>query len=128
MRDITPRIDALPGEVGHGMMEACRRCGEAFRSKRLLLIYCSRRCRVADAVARHRNYFKNQPFTAWHLRSDYRSSAALLAAAASQSQGFTTNFTEVLNGDDYPLDYYEDGYPKIPDCLDRRPFMFAEAA
>ena len=51
-----------------------------------------------------------------------------VAAAASQSQGFTTNFTEVLNGDDYPLDYYEDGYPKIPDCLDRRPFMFAEAA
>jgi hypothetical protein len=26
----------------------------------------------------------------------------------------------VLSSDDYPLEYYEDGYPKLPDCLDRR--------
>ena len=26
----------------------------------------------------------------------------------------------VLEGDDYQLDYYEDGYPKLPACLDRR--------
>ena len=25
-----------------------------------------------------------------------------------------------LEGDDYPLEYYEDGYPKLPACLDRR--------
>ena len=25
-----------------------------------------------------------------------------------------------LQGDDYPLEYYEDGYPKLPACLDRR--------
>ena len=25
-----------------------------------------------------------------------------------------------LQGDDYPLEYYEDGYPKRPACLDRR--------
>ena len=24
-----------------------------------------------------------------------------------------------LQGDDYPLEYYEDGFPKIPDCLKR---------
>ena len=23
-------------------------------------------------------------------------------------------------GDDYPLEFYEDGYPKLPSCLDRR--------
>ena len=23
-----------------------------------------------------------------------------------------------LQGDDYPLEYYEDGYPKLPVCLD----------
>lgn len=30
----------------------------------------------------------------------------------------------------YPLEYYEDGYPKLPECLDRRrkPELFAEAA
>jgi hypothetical protein len=26
-----------------------------------------------------------------------------------------------LQGDDYQLDYYPDGYPKLPECLDRRP-------
>jgi hypothetical protein len=25
-----------------------------------------------------------------------------------------------LRGDDYLLEYYEDGYPKLPSCLDRR--------
>jgi hypothetical protein len=24
-----------------------------------------------------------------------------------------------LQGDDYPLEYYPDGYPKVPDCLRR---------
>ena len=33
-----------------------------------------------------------------------------------------------LQGDDYPLEYYEDGYPKMPACLDRRPVKLAEAA
>ncbi len=26
------------------------------------------------------------------------------------------------------LEYYEDGYPKLPACLDRRPIKLAEAA
>ena len=35
-----------------------------------------------------------------------------------------------LEGDDYQLEYYEDGYPKLPACLDRRrkPASLAEAA
>jgi len=33
-----------------------------------------------------------------------------------------------LQGDDYPLEYYEDGYPKLPACLDQRPVKLAEAA
>jgi hypothetical protein len=27
---------------------------------------------------------------------------------------------ELLKSDDYPLEYYEDGWPKLPACLDRR--------
>jgi hypothetical protein len=27
---------------------------------------------------------------------------------------------EALERDCYPLEYYEDGYPKLPACLDRR--------
>ena len=34
-----------------------------------------------------------------------------------------------LQGDDYQLDYYADGYPKLPECLDRRrPLDLEEAA
>jgi hypothetical protein len=35
-----------------------------------------------------------------------------------------------LSGDDVQLEYYEDGYPKLPACLDRRqkPEPLAEAA
>ena len=35
-----------------------------------------------------------------------------------------------LPGADYQLEYYEDGYPKLPACLDRRrkPASLAEAA
>ncbi len=25
-----------------------------------------------------------------------------------------------LQGDDYPLEFYEDGFPKLPACLDRK--------
>jgi hypothetical protein len=35
--------------------------------------------------------------------------------------------SESPKGDDYPLEYYTDGYPKIPACLDRRKRL-AEAA
>lgn len=37
--------------------------------------------------------------------------------------------TETLKGDDYPLQTYSDGFPKLPACLDRRPWpAMAEAA
>lgn len=44
---------------------------------------------------------------------------------------FHTSPTPVaLQGDDVQLDYYEDRYPKLPACLDRRrkPEPLAEAA
>ena len=64
-------------------MEACRRCGEAFRPKRLMQVYCSRRCRVADAVARHRSDYKNQPLTA---APEKRLQALSAAVVAPESQ------------------------------------------
>lgn len=33
---------------------------------------------------------------------------------------FVPNYTEVVKGDDYPLEYHEDGHAKLPACLDRR--------
>jgi endogenous inhibitor of DNA gyrase (YacG/DUF329 family) len=36
---------------------------------------------------------------------------------------------EALKGDDIPLEFHEDGYPRLPDCLDRRPKpLLAQAA
>jgi hypothetical protein len=32
---------------------------------------------------------------------------------------------EPLQGDDFKVEYYDDGYPKIPKCLDRTPTPFA---
>ena len=32
----------------------------------------------------------------------------------------TESESKPLQGDDYQLEYYEDGYPKLPACLDRR--------
>ena len=62
------------------------------------------------------------------MRSRIRASARLLRPLRIPSRGFATNFTEVLEGDDYPLDYYPDGYPRLPACLDRRHVPLAEAA
>jgi hypothetical protein len=36
--------------------------------------------------------------------------------------------SDALQGDDYPLEYYADGHPKLPTCLDRRRISLAEAA
>jgi hypothetical protein len=39
---------------------------------------------------------------------------------AVESYGSGKPGDPALQGDDYPLEYYEDGYPKLPACLDRR--------
>jgi hypothetical protein len=54
---------------------------------------------------------------------------AFSAPLCAPTSTFTTNFTEVLSGDDVQLEYYEDSYPKLPACLDWRPKRrLAEAA
>ena len=109
------------------MMEACRRCGEAFRPKRLAQVYCSPRCRVADAVSRHRSDYKNTAIPKKRLQAPER-------APTASDQPLAPHFNPhgptpgALQGDDYQLDYYPDGYPKLPACLDRRRVILAEAA
>jgi hypothetical protein len=44
------------------------------------------------------------------------------------STRWTTNYTEVLKGDDYPLEYDANGYPELPAFLDRRQKALKEAA
>ena len=86
------------------MMEACRRCGEAFRPKRLMQVYCSRRCRVADAVARHRSDYKNQPLTAAPEKRLQALSAAVVAPESQPQSVHHQLHGSPKNGDDYPLE------------------------
>ena len=51
-----------------------------------------------------------------------------LRASDAEEERPQVVLSEPLQGDDYPLDYYPDGYPKLPACLDRRPITLAEAA
>jgi hypothetical protein len=37
-----------------------------------------------------------------------------------KSYGWGKKGDPVASGDGYQLEYYEDGYPKLPACLDRR--------
>ena len=116
------------------MIGACKRCGEAFMPKRLAQVYCSRRCRVADAVARHRSdYMEANP-----SRIPEKRLQAVAPAPGPLSDGSTMVWPArdehprdehpngptpgALQGDDYQLEYYADGYPKLPDCLRRSAF------
>jgi hypothetical protein len=47
-------------------------------------------------------------------------STPLLEAPALSSYGFGRPGDPPLQGDDYSLGYYPDGFPKLPPCLDRR--------
>ncbi len=100
-------------------LETCRNCGKAFAPARQNHSYCSRRCKSAAAMRRHRGAEK-----AVEPREG-------ITATPAKEEGitappFTNNFTETLMGDDYPLEYYPDGYPKLPDCLRRKKERFGD--
>jgi predicted nucleic acid-binding Zn ribbon protein len=87
----------------------CEVCGLTVRKKRLAQRYCSERCRNTATQRRKRT-------KSGDTMCGYREAV--------------TGPSTAVQGDDYPLEYYEDGYPKIPVCLDRRrgPKPLAEAA
>ena len=94
-------------------MVECKRCGETVKRKREAQVYCSKLC--SDAAKKQR---KRQ-------RRTQRS-----GDAADRPSGEQTEYKPQkhwaggpLRGDDYPREYYPDGYPKLPRCLDRRKAM-----
>jgi hypothetical protein len=106
----------------------CKRhgCGQTFRPKRLAQLYCSTPCRKADFKRRdrvQRSVPEASPATTLPEKRPPR-----LQTPPSVSPGAPEKeipFVRLwdgppLQGDDYHLDYYEDGYPKLPACLDRR--------
>jgi hypothetical protein len=123
------------------------RCGESFRPKRESQRHCKERCRDLDKKHRKRSGDKNAPLTQGPRSGDTPLTDAPTGSVAhaegkrgTLGDGPTMIWPErdphvwptpgALQGDDYPLEYYEDGYPKLPTCLDRRrkPEPLAEAA
>jgi hypothetical protein len=110
----------------------CEHCGTVVSRKRRAQRYCSKQCSVAAAVARHRRksvghspseVLTESPPIPSPIRSAYSGPAPATAAPTVPSnpvREFAHGPTPgALQGDDWPLEYYEDGYPKLPACLDR---------
>ena len=104
----------------------CKRpgCGQTFRPKRLAQRYCSERCRKADFKRRGRAA-KSVPRPSPAITLPEKRPPALArdtpTPAAPPRRDFQLGPTPgALQGDDYELEYYEDGFPRLPACLDRR--------
>ena len=104
----------------------CARCGNAFIKKRQEQRYCSTRCRNGDAVGRHRKAITRPAKVSRPRRSDYKGSTGSLETSVAVSEPISYGWGKVgdpLLYDDYPLEYYEDGFPQIPDLL-KRPLAY----
>ena len=108
----------------------CMRCSAWFEPKRFAQVYCSRRCRVADAVSRHRSDYARPDLTNIAEKRLQAPPPPPVASDKPSTPYFNPHGPTpgALQGDEATLEYYEDGYPKLPACLDRRPIKLAEAA
>jgi len=115
-------------------------CGATFRPKRQAQRHCCSQCRVKDAMARYRSDNKNPDPTriprsdntpASEAPTPFSNGSTMVWPESPSMRGLNPDGSTpgALQGDDYGLDYFEDGYPKLPACLDRRPKLaLAEAA
>jgi hypothetical protein len=111
-------------------------CGARFTPKRVKQRHCSAKCGTRVRIVQHRTRYRERDLTPIPEKP--------LQAAQPQSGGLadgpTMGWPErrfhvgptpgALQGEDVQLECYEDGYPKLPACLDRRlkPVWLAEAA
>jgi len=109
-------------------------CGNSFQPKRENQRHCSRKCRVAVAVHKHRSdYTEASPTTLPEKRLQAPEPAMPAPAAPSERKVNLPAYNPygptpgALQGDDCPLEYDENGYPELPACLDRRPKPESEA-
>ena len=131
----------------------CRSCGAEFRPKRAWQGYCSPRCKGKAAKRRLRAETRGRASGRSPVRGMRGHGPPAPRAPGSPSEGTRQapgrppaepesygwdqfdlplsasplDWKLVLSGDDYPLEY-QDGYPKIPACLDRRALKKAKAA
>jgi hypothetical protein len=108
-------------------MSNCRHCSQTFRPKRVVQRYCSTSCRKADFKWRgrlQRSVPEASPATTLPEKRPPRLQTASSAPVGVLEKEIPPPVKlwdgPPLQGDDYQLEYYEDGYPKLPACLDRR--------
>ena len=112
----------------------CKRCSAEFTPVRVAQVYCSSRCRDAAKKHRKRSGDRTSPLISVARSGDTPLSDAPTGLSAGSTVVWPTTYDfggptpGALQGDDYPLEYHDDGYPKIPACLDRRKVAFAKAA
>ena len=112
-------------------MTNCNRCRAEFTPVRLAQVYCCARCR--DAAKKHRKRSGDKAFAPTLVARS--GDTGVSDAPRPLSDGSTVGWPSpgptpgALQGDDVTLEYYEDGYPKLPACLDRRTVkLIAKAA
>ncbi len=110
-------------------------CGAGFAPKREKQRHCSALCPDAAKKRLKRSGDKTPNLTPVARSGDTGLSEAPTPLGDGPTMIWPERDTQpwptpgALQGDDYPLEYYEDGYPKLPACLDRRPKpLLAEAA
>ena len=88
-------------------------CGETFRPKRQAQRHCSASCR--DLAKKRLKRSGDTPL------SDFPTGSGNGPTMVWPERNFHAGPSPgALQGNDYQLEYYEDGYPKLPACLDRR--------
>ena len=97
-------------------------CRADFRPKREDQRFCCPRHAVKDRVARHRSRYINAPLTVVPEKPLQLAKAPATRLAETATPYFNPHGPTpwALQGDDYQLEYYDDGYPRLPACLDRR--------
>lgn len=106
-------------------------CGIVFTPKRAQQRHCSAKCGTRARVTQHRTRYREEIPSVVQALSDSPTGLGDGPTMVWPERDLHSGSTpRALQGDDVQLKYYEDGYPKLPACLDRRqkPEPLAEAA
>ena len=107
-------------------------CGARFTPKREMQRHCSTKCGTRARVSQHRTRYMDAdpviPEKPLQATSDSPTGLGDGPTMVWREREYTVS--PALSGEDVQLQYYEDGYPKLPACLDRRrtPEPLAESA
>lgn len=113
-------------------------CGKRFKPRREAQRYCTARCRNTAVVRRKRSGDRTEDATGLARSGDTPVSKAPTGLADRPTMIWSEKDSRhgtnpdgstpgALQGDDYQLKFYEEGYPRLPTCLDRRPTWAAAA-